>query len=125
MNNNETEINMSYVLQIAKRQQALLIAFMLYILTAGGSAAVSPEIKPLVQLLILPIMVLIIIFTARLSYKIFGKVGATIFTILSIIPLINLIVILIVNSKASKIIKSKGFRVGLAGANVKEIKKAI
>lgn len=123
--NEESEISLESVLVVAKRQKTLLIIFLVYLLLVGFGAAASPEIKPILQLLVLPIMVLIIIFTARLSFKVFGKVGATMATILSIIPLINLITILVVNSKASKLIKSKGFRVGLIGANTKEIANAI
>ena len=124
-NNNETESDKSTLVLIAKRQRTLLIVFFIYILVVGASSAVTPDLKPLVQLLILPIMVLIIIFTARLSFKLYGKIGASILTLLSIIPLINLIVVLIVNSKASKLIKKNGFRVGLIGASVKEIEKTI
>jgi len=113
------------ILVIAKRQKSLLLTFLAYFLLAGYSGSADPQIKPFIQLLALPLMLAVVILTARLTLRLYGKVGATIMIILSIIPLINLVIVLIANSKANKLIKSKGFRVGLAGADTREIEKAI
>ena len=113
------------ILVIAKRQKALLYTLLVYLLVSGASGGVNPEIKPLLQLVAIPVMIAIVIFTARLCLKLYGKAGAIFMIVLSIIPLVNLIIILIANSKANKLIKSKGFKVGLVGANIKEITNAI
>lgn len=113
------------ILVIAKRQKALLLTFLVYFLLAGYSGSASADVKPLLQLILLPLMLAVVILTALLSIRLYSKIGATIMILLSIIPLINLIIILIANGSANKLIKSKGFRVGLVGADTKEIAKAI
>ena len=122
---NKNNDDLKNTLIIAKRQKALLLAFLAYFILAGISGSAGPEIKPLLQLLALPLMIAIVVLTARLTLRLYGTVAAVIMIILSIIPIINLIIILIANSKANKVIKNKGFRVGLAGANTKEIEAAI
>jgi len=123
--NNNENADISNVLIIAKRQKALLFTFLAYFLIAGFSGAASPELKPLMQLAGLPLMLAVVIFTARLTLRLYGKVVAIIMIILSIIPLVNLIIVLVANSKANKTIKSRGFRVGLGGASIKEIESSI
>ncbi len=110
------------LLLIATRQKNLLLTFFVYILIVGFGATVTPEIKTLVQLAQIFIMLVIVFLTARLSFCLYGKVGATIMTILSIIPIINIIIILITSSKATKIIKTNGFKSGLMGADINAIK---
>jgi hypothetical protein len=113
------------ILVIAKRQKALLYTFLIYLLISGATGVVSADVKPLLQLTALPIIISVVIFTARLCLKLYDKASAIFMIVLSIIPLVNLIILLIANSKATKLIKSKGFRVGLVGANIKEITNAI
>lgn len=113
------------ILVIAKRQKILLMTFLVYFILAGYSGSANVDIKPFLQLMLLPLMLAVVILTALLSIRLYGKIGATIMIVLSIVPLINLIIILIVNGSANKLIKSKGFRVGLVGADIKEIAKAI
>ena len=116
---------MQDVLEVAKRQKALLYTFLVYILLGIATGVIDPELKLVLQLFVIPVMIAIVVFTARLCLKLYGKTGAIIMIVLSFVPLINLIVLLIANSKANKQIKSKGFRVGLIGANIKEISSAI
>lgn len=118
-------IEMRNILVVAKRQKALLIVFLVYFFIAGFSGSVSSEIKPLLQLTALPLMLLVVIFTARLTLRLYGKFGAIMMIILSIIPLINLLVVLAANSRANKIIKNGGFRVGFVGASIKEIEDSM
>lgn len=111
-------------LVIAKRQKALLYTFLLYMLV-GALAGVNEEIKTLVQLTLLPIALAFVIFTTRLSLKLYGTFGAILMAILSLVPLINVLVLLRVNLAASKHIQSSGFKVGMMGANIKKIAHVI
>lgn len=125
LGNSHNSEELRNILVIAKRQKALLVTFLAYFLIAGFSGSADPELKPFIQLAALPLMIAVVVFTARLTLRLYGKLGATIMILLSIIPLINLIVVLIANSRANKLIKNKGFRVGLVGANTKEIEATI
>jgi energy-coupling factor transporter transmembrane protein EcfT len=121
----DENIDLEYILEIAKRQKALLYTFLIYILLSVLSEAVSADLRPIIQLLILPAALAVVIFTARLCWNLYGKLGAIIMIILSFVPLINLLVLLFANSKANSLIKSGGFKVGFMGANTSEIMKAI
>lgn len=123
--NNDEDTDNSNILIVAKRQKALLLTFLAYFLIAGFTGAASPELKPLMQLAGLPLMLAVVVFTARLTLRLYGRWVAILMIILSIIPLVNLIIVLVANSKANKTIKNSGFRVGLIGANIKEIENSI
>ena len=117
---------------IAKRQRVLLLTVCIYFMTAGliymfsdSLELTSTELEFLSQLLLLPIVLARIIFTARLCWKLYSKVDAIIMTVLSTFPVLELLVLLQISYKTNKIISSKGFKVGLMGADTKEIAKAI
>ena len=113
------------LLVVAGRQKHLLFTFLAYFLVTGYSSSADPEIKPFVALLTLVLLLVVVILTGRLAVRLYSKVGTTVMILFSIIPLINIAVILIASSKANKLMKSKGFRIGLAGVDTKEIENAI
>ena len=113
------------ILVVAKRQKSLLYAFLMLILLAISLPIFIGNITDDVQLIFFPIHLAIIILMARLSLKLYGKAGAIFMIVLSIVPVISILALLIVNAKANKLIKSKGFRVGFLGANTKQIADAI
>jgi len=97
----------------------------MYILYPLVPNSINPEIQLMLQILAICLVLAVVIFTARFVLLFYGKLGAIIMIVLSIIPLINLLVLLSANSRANKAIKNAGFRVGLIGANVKEIESSI
>ena len=121
--------NIERVLIIAKRQRALLLAFFIYLVIAvllfnvtNAYKFTNSELQAFRLLLLVPILA-VITFTARLCWKLYEKGSAITMIIFSALPVANLFVLLLANSKASKLIKNQGFRVGLMGANTKEIAK--
>ena len=112
------------VLQVAKRQKALIYTFLAYFL-AATLQGLPQELKFIAGLIILPILVAIIIFNARLCLKVYGTFTAVLLIILGIIPMINFLVVLAASSRANKLIKNAGFKVGFMGANIKEIDQAL
>lgn len=112
------------VLQVAKRQKALIYTFLAYFF-AAALQGLPQEIKVIASLVIFPIWIAIIIFNARLCLKVYGRFTAVLLIILGIIPLINFLVVLAASSRANKFIKSAGFKVGFMGANIKEIDLAL
>ena len=49
------------------------------------------------------------------------NIVADLLTVLILIPYVNILLILMVSIKATKMLKEKGFKVGLLGANLKEV----
>lgn len=113
--------DMTKILVIARRQKALLMGFLAYILVAGLSSSASPGLQPLIPMVMLLIALAIVILISRLTLCLYSLPVAIMIIILSFIPLINLLILLMVNSRANKTIKNAGFRVGLIGANIKDI----
>ena len=116
------EYSTNDTLHIAKKQRNLLIVFFLYLLAVGAIAAISdPATVANIKYFAIPLAIAVIVFVGILAFTIFGNFTAVLLTVLCIVPLINLIVFFVVNGRANKIIKSKGYRVGLAGADIKAI----
>jgi heme/copper-type cytochrome/quinol oxidase subunit 2 len=61
------------------------------------------------------------IFIYRLANSI-GSSDAWLYVVLSLIPLVGLITLAVASSKATKILKSRGIRVGLMGAKSNDLK---
>lgn len=106
---------------IAQRQKVLLYAFLLCILLVALSPMFIGYIAPYEQVLFLLPQLVIVALIARLSVRLYGKVGAILIILFSMIPIVSFLALLIANAKANKMIKSSGFSVGFMGANLKEI----
>lgn len=117
LNNIPSQEELNNILIVAKRQKALLITFFIYIALIIISVA-APDLKPTFQFLVIPIWIAIVLFMARLSWRVFGKVAAVSLTILSIVPFINLIAFYIANKRASSFVRAGGFKIGFLGADI-------
>lgn len=126
INTSNTKLEeLNRVLQVAKRQKALVYTFLIYFFSAALLQALPPEIRAISSLVIFPIWLAIIILNARLCLKVYGRAAAVVLIILGIIPIINFLVVLAASSRANKLIKAAGFKVGFMGANTKEISQTI
>ncbi|MFI5454667.1 MAG: hypothetical protein ACHRXM_04375 [Isosphaerales bacterium] len=85
-----------------------------------------PPRGPLLGVLALIGLVLIVswlagaVFACMLANKVYSVAGAIFVGILSLIPCINLIPWMVVNGKATRILKDKGIEVGFLGADLSE-----
>lgn len=114
------------VLEVAKKQRNLILVFLLYFLCAGAVAAISdPELVSMIRVVGFLFALALVVFLGLLAFTIFSTPMAVLLTLLCLVPLLNLISFLVVNSKANKVIKSAGYRVGLAGADIKAIENDI
>lgn len=116
--------DLNIVLKVAKRQKALVYTFLAYFFAAALQGGLPQELKIIASLIVFPIWIAIIIFNARLCLLVYGRFAAVLLIILGIIPLINFLVVLAASSRANKLIKAAGFKVGFLGANTKEISQA-
>jgi uncharacterized membrane protein (GlpM family) len=83
--------------------------------------AFPPEIRPLLGLGILIVGLVGAVFTFMLAIHVYGTGLGILFGILCLIPCIGLIVLLIVNAKATDVLKRNGIKVGLLGADLSAI----
>jgi hypothetical protein len=65
-----------------------------------------------------------VVFVFILAIRVYSVAAGVVLGFLTLIPLLGLVMLLIVNGKATRIIRSNGFRVGLLGAELWEIKNS-
>ncbi len=62
------------------------------------------------------------VFVFMLAIRLFGTAAGIVLGILAIIPCIGLIILLVVSQRATSVLRSRGIRVGLLGANPSSIR---
>ena len=104
----------------ATRQRAIMIVLLLYILVIVAAMFV-PVIRANESLIMIVVGLAMIFFAARLCWVLYGKVFASLLTVLCFVPYVNILIVLMISSRATRILKGEGFKVGLLGANIKNI----
>ena len=88
--------------------------------------AVVLETKSLIavglgMLVVVGVIVLTVVCVFRLALSIYSTATAITVGILTLIPYLGILILLIINSKATKILRTNGIKVGLMGDKVKQI----
>jgi len=106
---------------VAKFQKGILVCILIYFVAVIGQFALPVQIRPFVGLGVLAVGIAGAVFVFLLSIKIYGTGLGIVLGILSLVPLVGLIVLLIVNGKATGVLKQNGIKVGLLGANLSQV----
>jgi hypothetical protein len=106
---------------VAKFQKGILVCILIYLVAVICQLAVPVALLPLVGIGLLVTIIVGAVFVFLLAIKVYGSGLGILFGILCLLPLIGLIVLLIVNGKATSVLKQNGIRVGLMGANLSKI----
>jgi hypothetical protein len=106
---------------VAKCQKGILVCILIYLVAVFGQFALPPEIRPLVGFSVLIVGLVGAVFVFMLAIKVYGTGIGIVLGVLSLVPLIGLIVLLVVNGKATGILKQNGIKVGLLGADTSAI----
>ena len=120
--NQAKESDLQYILTIAKRQKVLIYLSLLYLVLGVFNTSIDRDLS---RFLIGILTLAFIIFGTHLYWRLYSKSGAVIRIIVSILPFMNILILLMASSKVNKLIKNHGFKVGLGGANIKEIREAL
>jgi len=105
---------------VAKFQKGILVCILIY-LAVIGQLALPPDIRPLIGIAVLIAGIVGAVFVFLLAIKVYGTGLGILLGVLSLVPCVGLIVLLIVNGKATGVLKQNGIKVGLLGANLSEI----
>lgn len=81
----------------------------------------TDRIAPLIGIGVLVVGLAGTVFVFLLAIKVYSTGVGVLLGILTLVPCIGLIVLLIVNGKATGILKQNGIKVGLLGANLSQI----
>lgn len=109
--------------KVATYQKGILVCILLYFV-AVISNLVLPENAALgiaLLLLLVGVGLASMVFIFLLAMKVYSTALGVVLGIGALFPLIGLIILLMVNGKATRILKENGIHVGLLGANVSRI----
>ena len=110
------------ILILAKRQKVLIYLFLFYLVLSAFYTSTDRESGIFLAYVL---TLVIMIFGARLYWRLYKRPGAIIRIVISTIPLVNLLVLLMASSKVNKLVKNQGFKTNMGGANIREIREAI
>lgn len=106
------------VRSVAMYQKGILVCILFYLLAVVGHYAVSPEFRIFIRLGILLLGVTGTVFVFLLATKVYGVGLGILFGLLTMIPCFGLIMLLVINGKATSLLRQNGYRVGLLGAKM-------
>ncbi len=106
---------------VATYQKGILICILIYLIAVMCRFAIPEGLQPVLGLGILALGLVGTIFVFMLAVKVYSTGVGILLGILTFIPCIGLIVLLLVNGKATDVLKRNGIKVGLLGANISQI----
>jgi hypothetical protein len=106
---------------IATFQKIILLCILVYFVGVILQLALPEALRLILALAILGVILVSTVFVFLLATKVYGTGQGVLFAILTLIPLVGLIVLLIINGKATTVLKENGIKVGLLGASLSDI----
>ncbi|MBC7815580.1 MAG: hypothetical protein IAG10_01630 [Planctomycetaceae bacterium] len=106
---------------IAKYQKGVLLCILVELLALGLQVAAPQQLRPLFGIGYLVASLVATVFVFLLAMKVYSTGMGVFWGILTLIPCLGLLVLLIVNSKATGVLKENGISVGLLGAKLSDI----
>ena len=106
---------------VAQYQKGILVCILIYLVAFFGQFAIPEDFRPLLGLGVLLLGLVGTVFVFLLAIKVYSTGLGILLGILTLIPCIGLIVLLVVNGKATSILKQNGIKVGLLGADMSQL----
>ena len=106
---------------VAQYQKGILVCILIYLTAVLVRFLLPTEVLPLLGIGILALGVVGTVFVFLLAIKVYSTGIGILLGILTLVPCLGLIVLLIVNGKATSILKQNGIKVGLLGANLSQL----
>jgi hypothetical protein len=108
---------------IAIYQKAILICILIYFVTIiTAQFVVPPALRFFLVIPVIGVIVAATVFVFLLAMKVYSMVVGVALAFLTLIPFVGLIVLLIINAKATTVLKRHGIAVGLLGARMSDLK---
>lgn len=106
---------------IAGNQKVIIAFIAIYLGLVVVQFAIPPETRIFLAIVAVPVLLIDAVFVFLLATKVYTTATGVILGVLTLIPCIGLIVLLIINGKATSILKANGIHVGLFGASMADI----
>ena len=107
--------------EIAVRQRAIMLCILAYIALVVLQFAIPPEMRIFLGIAVLAVGITAAVFVFMLALALYNTASGILLGILTLVPLLGLFILLVINQKATTILKSHGIKVGLLGANMSQV----
>jgi hypothetical protein len=104
--------------RIATRQRTMMYCLLAYVIFAIGSVVAPRQVAPFVVIAAFAMSIAASVFVFMLAIQLFGKGTGIVLGIGALILYLGLIPMLVVNQRATKVLKENGIPVGFMGANL-------
>lgn len=106
---------------VARYQKGILTCILIYLIAMLCQFLLPPELRLLLAAVVLLVGVAGTVCVFLLATKVYSTPLGILMGILTFLPCIGLIVLLIVNGKATSVLRQNGIKVGMLGADVSRI----
>jgi hypothetical protein len=106
---------------VARYQKGILVCILIYLIAVLCQLALPPEIRVLLGMGVLVLGLVGTVFVFLLAIKVYSTGVGILLGILTLVPCLGLIVLLVINGKATSILRQNGVPVGLLGADMSRI----
>lgn len=106
---------------VARYQKGVIVCILIYLLAMFSQFVIPPELRMFVGIGVMFVGLTGAVFAFLLAIKTHGTGQGILLGILCLVPCVGLLVLLIINSKATSVLKQNGIKVGLLGADLKSI----
>jgi hypothetical protein len=111
----QNEVDRNDLRAIPLYQKGILICILIYIVTVMAQFAIPPAMRLFLAMPAFGVIVAAAVFVFLLATKVYSTGTGILLAILTLTPLAGLIVLLVINGKATTILKRHGITVGLLG----------
>ena len=103
---------------VAGYQKGIIFCILAYLclLAVQFVGAIPPEMRIWLAVAYLPVGITATVFVFLLATKVYSTSTGVVYALLTLLPCISLIILLVINGKATSILKENGIRVGLFDA---------
>lgn len=106
--------------KVANAQRGIIIAILVYIFAVFSQFALPPELVLIAGLAGLAAGIGGLVCTIILAVRVYSLAVGIVLGVLCLVPCVGLIVLLVVNQKATSVLKQNGIGVGIAGARMRD-----
>ena len=109
---------------IANRQRSIMLCILAYIILIVLQFALPPALRLFLGIAVLAVAITAAVYVFMLAMALYNTAAGIVLGILTLVPLVGLIVLLVINGKATTILRSHGIKVGLMGADMNQVPTA-
>jgi hypothetical protein len=114
-------LNRSDLRSIATYQKVIVLCILVYLIAVIARFVLPTGLGLILMFAVGGVGIVATVFVFLLATKIYTTGVGILLGVLTLIPIVGLIVLLIVNGKATAILKSNGIKVGLLGARMSDL----